>query len=245
MLRVILAVVCFAGIASAQITTSMDDWSMSAGSPVIENGTLPDASTGDYMSVPVGTKGFYYEVKDEGAGMVEMWVHDAGNCIADPTPAGLPQRGPKWGLQTGSYAWVALGIHRISWTGACQGYSQISSANLYSPGWFANSVRRDNYVGGWYKWIITGTMDAITFDYDDGTATATYDGTVGLDTTWTGVFGSGWKAVYVQGDDVGGNEPIKLHCTAGTGVFAGIAGGASVHKEYADDSWMNVKKLFR
>lgn len=74
MLGVAMVLLVAAGwnLAFGQISASLTNWVLGATVPVIETGTLPDALTGPYINVPVGTSPFYYEVDSTGEGMAEF-----------------------------------------------------------------------------------------------------------------------------------------------------------------------------
>ena len=254
---IILALTLLASLGFAQrITESLDSWTLGTNTPEVSSGTRGDASSGGYIHVLVGTSPFYYEVMVEGEGIVDFWIYDPGNCLEDPDP-GYGTSGPGWGLQSPLYQACVICINRKSYIAGCQGYSPWSTVSPYSPWWYVSGLRASSgvpYTAQWTRWSVHGTWDNITFgtydiDYmgtDDvithGDVSRTYDAT-SFNGSWEALFGEGWKALYIMGDNSSGIEDIDVDVTGGTGVFAEF--GAAAAQPYVQTSWGNVKTLYR
>ena len=258
----VLAILLLARNGHGTFSEDLGDWILGTNEPDISTGTRGDGTTGDYVQVPVGTSPFYYEVMDEGEGSIQFWINDPGNCVENPNP-GYPVRGPKWGLQTASYAALTVGIDRASQVGGCIGYSPWSTVSPYSPWWFKDGIRGSNDVpwsGGWTMWTVTGGWDNILFtvhdvdflttdgpphdDLEHGDCTQTYNAT-SFGGSFEVLFGDGWQAFHIRGDGDGGVEDISIQVTAGTGVFSDAGGTIGVAGTYSHTTWGAVKALFK
>jgi hypothetical protein len=171
--------------------------------------------------------------------------------------------GPHWGLQTLLYQYAAVGIGRPDYCGGCVGYSPWSSVSPYSHWWWFDGARGSHgqpFTPGWYKWSVYGRWDNITFtQYDiyfqgplgggpdpawhQGDAVGTFDA-AWAGGSWTALFGDGWKAFWLKGDEASGIEDIFVDVTGGSGVFAEF-GGSPVARPFVENSWGNIKNLYR
>jgi hypothetical protein len=84
-----------------------------------------------------------------------------------------------------------------------------------------------------------GTDDVITH----GDVTRTYDAT-SFGGSWAALFGEGWKAFWLKGDEASGIEDINADVTGGSGAFADF-GTSPVSGPYIPASWGSIKSLYR
>jgi hypothetical protein len=260
----LLTVLMFAGLASAQrITESTENWTFGPNQPTLQSGTRGDGSTGNYHYLPVGTSAYYYEVATEGEGQIEFWVYDPFKCSANPDP-GYGANGMRWGIQNGLYQALTVGDSRPDYVSGCIGYSPWATSTPYSHYWYKDGIRGANeipWAAGWFKWTIDGMLDAATFTLHNvtyypvdgaagraanpaitGNCAQTYDATT-FSATWAALFGSGWKAFWLKGDEAStGIEDPSVDVTAGTGVFYGFT---AISKTYNQTSWGSIKSLYR
>jgi hypothetical protein len=246
-----------AGASYAQrITESLDNWTLGTNPPEISSGTRGDGSSGNYIHVLVGANPFYYEVMTAAEGLVDFWIYDPANCLEETDP-GYGVRGPGWGLQSPLYQSAYITIDRSSWVSGCQGFSPWSTVSPYSPWWYISGLRGDGgvpYAAGWFRWSVSGTWDNITFSIYDvdysandqvahGDVFRTYDAT-SFGGSWAALFGEGWKAFAVKGDNSTGIEDINVDVTGGTEVFAEF-GTSPISRPYTRTSWGDLKQLYR
>jgi hypothetical protein len=258
-LLAVFALGCYhAAFAQQRITESLQYWTLGLRVPEILTGTRA-GYYGEYHYLPVGTSPYYYEVQTEGEGTVEFWVYDPFKCKINPDP-GYGSYGMAWGLQNPLYRVMAVGNFRNPFVAGCLGYSPWSDVAPYSPGWFKDGIRGANsapWKAGWYKWMVDGRYENITFTIhcitngppDDDTITGdcsqTYDATSngGI---WAAMFCCGWKAMWLRGDNASGIEDPYVDVTGGTGVFTEFGGGPiGVAKSYRQTSWGNIKSLYK
>jgi hypothetical protein len=247
---------CFA----QRITETLDYWTLGVNAPEIQSGARGDGTSGAYHHLLVGTNAYYYEVQYAGEGMVEFWVYDPFKCKSATDP-GYGTNGMAWGLQTPLYQVIPVGDNRNSFLAGCLGYSPWAFQS-YALLWFKDGIRGANGVpwqAGWYKWLVNGQMDNITFtlcnvtycitdgppndDLTTGDCAQTYDATT-YSGVWATVLGYGWKAVWFRGDGASGIEDPYIDVTGGTGVFAEF-GPVGVAQPYQKTSWGNIKSLYR
>jgi hypothetical protein len=261
-----MAVLLCASLSFAQrITENVADWTFGPNLPTVQTGTRGDGSSGAYHYLPVGTSAYYYEVMIEGEGLVELWVYDPAKCMADPDP-GYGTNGPRWGLQNPLYQSLSVGVGRPAYVAGCQGYSPWSTVSPYSYLWFKDGIRGSkgvSWTAGWWKWSLDGKFDNlvmtlynVTYCIDDGPpnddlttgdCVQTYDATTG-GAMWAALFGSGWKALWLKGDEAStGIEDINVDVMGGTGVFIemGLLTPPAVSQTYNQTSWGTIKSLYR
>jgi hypothetical protein len=248
-------------LTSAYITDALDNWTLGTTPPEISTGDRPTNDTGPYLHLLVGTSPMYYEIMTEGEGAVDFWIYDPGNCLEDPDP-GYDVHGPVWGLQSPLYQSMNVGIIRKTYIQGCRGYNVWSTVAPYSPWWYRefHGLRATDdapFTAGWFRWSINGTWDNTTFNlynvayFENGVGSNMVTGDLSqtIDASSFGgslaaVFGEGWKAFYLRGDNASGIEDINCLVTGGSGVFDEF-GTSPVSGSYHPQSWGNIKDLFR
>ena len=245
-----------------RITESLDNWTLGTNAPEVSSGTRGDRSSGGYIHMLVGTSPMYYEVMVEGEDVVDFWVYDPGNCLENPDP-GYGGNGPHWGVQSPLYQYGVVGIGRQSYIAGCLGYSPWSSVSPYSHWWFFDGARGSSdqpFTPGWFRWSINGTWDNMTVtlydiyykgdigggsvpDWNQGDAAGTIDATT-FGGSWEALFGEGWKAFWLIGDNSSGIEDVNIDVTGGSGVFDEL-GESPIAKPYKEASWGSIKDLYR
>jgi hypothetical protein len=266
LLAVLAVVMLCAGWSSARITESIDAglWSFGPNVPELGNGARGDASSGAYHHLLVGTSSYYCLVANAGQGSVEVWIYDPAKCLQNPDP-GYGLHGFGWGLQNPALQAITVGMHRASYCGGCIGYNPWSTIAPTSPWWFKDGIRGSNnvpFTAGWYKWTINGTWNDITFTMYNvtyyeidgpgngglppvtGNCAQTYSATW-ADGGWANVFGTGWQAIWLNGDVPGtGIEDISADVVGGDGVFAEY-GAVGVSQPYHQTTWGSIKALYQ
>jgi hypothetical protein len=234
----------------------------------------PAGYGGSSIYVPVSTNLFYYPASVTGGeGSITFFVYDPGKCL-DPVGGNYDAMGPGWGVLNGNSKFLQIKIYRGGSMAGCTGYEMISGLIPASPFWFFTGVRGSGgqaFAPGWYKWTIEGNMDEISFIlYDVYTKGPFGGGTLGGDPNvpdwhwgdvtanvnsstigFWGITGSGWTAFSACGDacspwsNGNGIEDISIFIVSGTGIFSGAGDGVPVQKEYRNESWGNIKALFK
>jgi hypothetical protein len=260
-----MAALCAGWLWAGSITDNITDpnWTIGTNPPQVLNGVRGDGTSGPYHHLPLGTSAYYWSGSGDPQGSVTFWVYDPSNCLSNPAPTGVPDRGPQWGMMNPGYQCGTAGIARRYDAGGCMGYKMWSSVTPSDYAWFKDGPRASENVpwsAGWYKWKVTGTYDNIswtlynvTYWVTDGaghggeTAPVVGDCSVTWDATtaggiWLNLFGNGFTAFYLNGDDVAGLEDISVQVVEGDGLFSDVV---PVARPFHNTTWGNLKALYR
>lgn len=233
---------CLAGTGFAgNIFESLDGWVLGANPPAIIQGQQHDSQ--DQVSMmqvgPGVNKATYDTDTANGTGMLVMWVYDSAIDLSD-TNAGYPKWGPRWGIKNAAGQTMFASVCRTSAVAWSQGYEIGSSVNSFSFIWYQGGTRSASFSAGWYKWEFVVTLSDVTVRYHD-TVSKVYDGTNSV----VGPFmGQGANGVYIEGDGATGVETFKFDDALGIGVFTNAA-TTGVARPFVQDTWGNIKALFR
>lgn len=158
---------------------------------------------------------------------------------------------------------ATVGIFRQNSVAGCLGYYAWSTVAPNSPEWFKDGVRGSNstsFSAGWYRWSVNGTYSDITFslydvDYDEidgnggynlvhGNVIRTYNEN-SFGGAWAGLFGTGWHAFYIKGDENSGIEDINVDVCGGEGIFSCLPIPIPVANPYKRAVWGEIKSSYK